>query len=121
MRLPSSFSSVTGQLSGLEQQCFTAERLGLEVRNKIRVCRAVSRFHGAGLPLHQEPVQVARLSGPEPVRPEFALSEEIRNVMWVCIAKPVAAVVPCQCGFGQEILGLVIPNILQTNITHLEI
>jgi len=87
-----------GQISGLEQQCFSTERIEFEIRDKICVYQTVFHNYGTDLPLHQQPVQVAGFPGPEPLCPKLAFIEEMKNVVRIVeffIAKPVVPVVPC--------------------------
>ena len=86
------------QIPGLEQQGLAAERVHLELRNGVCIQHAVLQLHGADPLLRQQPVQVARFAGLEPVGLKLAPMEEMENVVRVVeplIAEPVVAVVPC--------------------------
>ena len=69
----------------------------LEIRYQVRIDHAVFQLHGADPSLHQQPVQAARLPGPEPVSPIFVLIEQVENVVRVVEllgAQPAVAIVP---------------------------
>ena len=86
-----------GQVPGLEQQCLAAACIEFEFRDQGRVHCAVFQLHETDLPLRQHPVQVAGLTGAEPVGPEFMFVKQVENVVRVAgllLAQPVVAVVP---------------------------